>query len=265
MWRKAMAIAAALAGAVSASAAEIPEAMKAADVVFLGEVHDNRFAHEIQAGMVAALQPKALVFEMLTADQAAKATAAVRGDMAALGAALQWDEGGWPDFAMYYPIFAAAPGAAIYGAAVPRAEARAAMEVGVAVSFGAEAGDYGLTQSLSEVEQAAREQFQHEAHCEALPEEMLPVMVELQRLRDAALARAAKQALDETGGPVVVITGNGHARKDWGAPVYLRRVSDANVFSLGIAELSEGAGDFDALDLVPEVAREDPCAVFRKN
>ncbi|MDU8928818.1 ChaN family lipoprotein [Alisedimentitalea sp. MJ-SS2] len=245
-------------------AVEVPEGMGGANVIFLGEVHDNPNVHKRQSELVAALKPKALVFEMLTPKLAEKATPEMRGDADTLATALHWEHLGWPDFNMYYPIFAAAPQAAIYGAAVPREEARAAMKGGVSESFGTDAEAFGLTVPLSEDEQAAREAFQHEAHCDALPGEMLPMMVELQRLRDAVLARAAVQALDEVGGPVVVITGNGHARKDWGAPVYLQRVSGAVMFSLAIAEHEEEGGPFDAVEIVPEAEREDPCAVFNK-
>ena len=213
-----------------AQAVEMPDGMAQAQVIFLGEVHDNPQAHARQAELVAALQPKALVFEMLTVAAAEKAAPEVRTDAEALAKALDWEQLGWPDFAMYYPIFAAAPEAAIYGAAVPRDEARAAMKDGVAESFGDGVEAYGLTTPLPEEEQAARVQLQFEAHCEAMPKEMLPMMVDLQRLRDATLARAVVQALDAVGGPVVVITGNGHARLDWGAPVYLKRVSAAPVF-----------------------------------
>lgn len=250
--------------ATALQAGDLPDGMAGAQVIFLGEVHDNGPAHARQAELVAALKPKALVFEMLTPAQAEKVTPELRRDAQALAEALDWDHAGWPDFAMYYPIFAAAPDAAIFGAAVPRAEARAAMETGVAESFGAEAAAYGLTEPLAAEEQTLRERVQHEAHCEALPPEMLPVMVELQRLRDAVLARATKQALEATGGPVAVITGNGHARRDWGAPVYLGRVTQAAIFALGIAETDDDAGRFDALEIVPEAEREDPCAAFEK-
>ena len=248
-----------------AARAEVPEGMGAAEVIFLGEVHDNAAVHERQAELVRALGPRALVFEMLTEAQAARVTAELREDGRALGEALGWEAAGWPDFAMYYRIFEAAPQAAIYGAAVPREAARAAMETGVAESFGPEAAAYGLNAPLAEAEQAARESFQFEAHCEALPKEMLPMMVDLQRLRDAVLARAAATALEEAGAPVVVITGNGHARKDWGAPAYLGRVRpDVAQFSLGIVEPGGEDGAFDAVETVPEAERDDPCAVFRK-
>jgi uncharacterized iron-regulated protein len=257
----AVAMAVLLAGTAGA---EVPAGMEAANVVFLGEVHDNPASHARQAELVGAVRPRALVFEMLTEAQVEKITPELRRDGTALGLALGWDEAGWPDFAMYYPIFAAAPEAGIYAAAVPREAARAAMQAGMAESFGAEAAAYGLDAALPEAQQDAREAMQFEAHCEALPEEMLPVMVDLQRLRDAVLARAVKRALDETGGPVAVIAGNGHARKDWGAPAALGRVSDVPVFALGIVEPGGEEGAFDAVETVPAVEREDPCEVFRK-
>ena len=154
----------------------------------------------------------------------------------------------------------------VYGAAVPRDEARAAMQTGVTRTFGDEAGRYGLEDEIATVELADRLNLQMDAHCGALPLELLPQMVELQRLRDAMLARAALDALDETGGPVALITGNGHARKDWGVPSYLARVApEDTVFVLGQGEdggVPEGGVDM-VLD-APAVERDDPCAVFER-
>ncbi len=237
----------------------------AQDVVILGEVHDNPAHHAEQARRVAALVPRALVFEMLTPEQAARVTPGLIADAEAMEEALGWAESGWPDFSMYHPIFAAAPEAAVYGAQVPRDVARAVIETGMAEAFGPDAAAYGLTEPLSDAEQAAREAMQRDAHCNALPEEMLPGMVAVQRLRDAVLARAVVRAMDETGGPVAVITGNGHARRDRGVPVYLGRVApDLEVYALGQTE--DGAplaGGFDEVISAPAVDRPDPCAAFR--
>lgn len=237
-----------------------------ADIVILGEVHDNPAHHATQARWAARVAPKAIVFEMLTDAQAARAEPGLRGDKDALGRALGWKESGWPDFAMYYPIFAAAPGAAIYGGAVPRGIARTAMQEGIVRIFGPDAEVYGLTTPLPEDQQQTREALQKAAHCNALPDHLLPAMVDVQRLRDATLARAALRALDETGGPVVVITGNGHARADWGVPAVLSLVRpDVIAFSLGQTEGAPIAGQFDMLLSAPPVAREDPCAAFSKD
>lgn len=250
-----------------AFASSVPEGLVGGDVIFLGETHDNPDHHARQAEWSAALGAKALVFEMLTVNQAAAISPDLRGDEAALAEVLDWDGSGWPDFAMYYPIFAAVPEAGIYGAAVPRGEARAAMAEGVATWFGAEeATRFGLDQPLSEDEQAAREEMQMRAHCDALPEELLPAMVDVQRLRDAIIARAAAQALVETGGPVVVITGNGHARADRGAPVYLTHaMPEIDIRTLGQSEDGALDGAFDATADSPGVERDDPCAAFAKD
>ena len=82
----------------------------------------------MQADLVARIAPMALVFEMLTSDQASRPDAAQRADVEALGALFGWSESGWPDFDLYAPIFAAAPEAALYGAARPPAGARRARD-----------------------------------------------------------------------------------------------------------------------------------------
>ena len=247
-------------------AGEIPAGLREADVVLLGEIHDNAAIHLRQAELVSAIKPRAVVFEMLTPDQANNAKPDMRGDAEALETALDWVHSGWPDFAMYYPIFEAAGTAQFFGAAVPRDAARAAMKQGVPESFGEQAARFGLTRPLPEAEQTAREHFQHMAHCEALPPEMLPTMVELQRLRDATLARAVLEALEVTGGPVAVITGNGHARKDWGVPALLEIAQPGlSLFSFGLTEEGgESEGRFDSEERFPAAVREDPCAAFEK-
>ncbi|MDZ7709068.1 MAG: ChaN family lipoprotein [Roseovarius sp.] len=237
----------------------------AQDVWILGEVHDNPAHHAAQAERVADIAPRALVFEMLTAAQADRVTPDLIADAEAMAEVLDWEASGWPDFAMYHPIFVAASEAEIYGAQVPREAARAVFDGGLAESFGDGAGTYGLTDPLPETEQAAREAMQRTAHCDALPEEMLPGMVAVQRLRDAVLAQAVVRAMRETGGPVAVITGNGHARRDWGVPAYLARVApDLEVHVLGQTEEGRALeGGFDEVLSAPAVDRPDPCAAFR--
>ena len=239
-----------------------------AQVLFLGEVHDNPAHHARQAQIVAELQPAAVVWEMLTPDQAALVTPDLIGDAGAMAEALGWADSGWPDFAMYHPIFAAAPGAGHYGAQVSRAQARAAMTDGIAVSFGDGAEAFGLDAALPQDQQTVREALQLAAHCDALPPEMLPMMVDVQRLRDARLAQSALQALRDTGGPVAVITGNGHARLDWGAPAALALAApDVTIWSLGQGEVDSGApeGGFDLVEITAGVDRPDPCEAFRTN
>ncbi|MCV6584801.1 MAG: ChaN family lipoprotein [Marinibacterium sp.] len=237
--------------------------LRDADVVVLGEVHDNPHHHSTQAQIVGDLAPAALVFEMLTPAQAAQVTPDLIADPDTMAQVLDWSGSGWPDFSLYHPIFAGAPDAAVFGGAVPRDTARAAMQGDSGFD---EAALYGLDQPLDPDEQATREALQMRAHCDALPEDLLPKLVAIQRLRDARLAQATVEAITATGGPVVVITGNGHARRDWGMPVYLRHARpDLTLHSLGQAEDGVLTGVFDSTRDAPAVDRPDPCAAFRSD
>ena len=83
--------------------------------------------------------------------------------------------------------------------------------------------------------------------------------------RDAALARAVVQAFDVTGGPVVVITGSGHADRARGIPVALAEAApDLRVLSVGQVEGEPGPdAPFDLWIATPPHPRPDPCAAFR--
>ena len=163
----------------AADIAVLPDPARSAEVLFLGENHDNPVHHAVQAAWVAALRPKAIVFEMLTEEQVARITPALRRDKAALEAALRWEEAGWPDFEMYFPIFAAAPEARIIAAAVPRERLGALMAEDLAVVAGPEiTARFDLDTPLAAQDQAAREALQGAAHCDALPDDLLPRMVE---------------------------------------------------------------------------------------
>ncbi len=253
-----------------ARAAALPEAQ----VYVLGEVHDNPLHHEGQAAVVAVVKPTAVVFEMLTPERAARWDPALADDPEALDAALGWSEAGWPDLALYAPLFAAIPeGAAVVGADPGPGAPREAIRRGAAAVFGAdldgEAARFGLAEPLPPDEQAAREAGQRASHCDALPEGLLPGFVEAQRLRDAVFARAVLEALGAHGPPVVLITGNGHARTDWGVPAALAHAApEVSVLSIGQFEIGQFEGDADApVDVVvttsgPPEGRPDPCEGF---
>lgn len=242
-------------------------ALAGADVVILGEVHDNARHHLRQAEFLTALRPAAVVWEMITQAQADALDMTRLAQADYVADQLNWQLSGWPDFDIYAPVFAAASGAAQYGALVPRSEVMPALEQGSIVYFGATpAARFGLDQPLPAAEQAAREAEQQANHCNMMPEDMLPTLVEIQRLRDASLAAATDQALADRGGPVVVITGNGHARLDRGLAVYLAQARpDVLIRSLGQSEDGEISGRFDLLLDAPTADRPDPCLAFQDN
>ena len=240
---------------------------RAADIVVLGEIHDNPRHHAVQAEVVAALQPAALVFEMIpqAAEEEVNALRAQGAGRDAVAAALDWAGSDWPDFSYYWEILRSAPAARVFGAGQPSADVRRAMMEGAAGAFGPGAAAYGLDRPLEPPEQAAREALQAAAHCDALSPDMLPGMVEAQRFRDAGLADAALRARAMTGdGRVVVITGSGHADKARGIPAAIAIANpDVKVLSVGQFERPPSdAGDYDRILLAPAPERDDPCAGF---
>ncbi|PVA09151.1 hypothetical protein DC366_15690 [Pelagivirga sediminicola] len=230
-----------------------------ADIVILGEVHDNPDAHLGQAEALAALQPTAVVFEMLTAGEAARADA----DRTLIEDA--WEASGWRDFPLYAPIFDALGDARIIGAAAPRDAVRAVYGDGPAALFGEDAARYGLDKPLDAAQQTQREAQQFDAHCQAMPLETMGGMVAVQRYRDAVFARAALEALEAYGPPVAVIAGNGHARTDWGIPAMIARAApEVTTHAIGFVE-ARADTPFDDIRVVPPAERDDPCASLTNN
>jgi uncharacterized iron-regulated protein len=244
---------------------------RGADVAVLGEVHDNPQHHANQTEVVRALQPSALVFEMIpqAAEDEVNELRAEGADRAALAAALDWEASGWPDFAYYAEIIEAAPEALVFGGGQSDEEILAAVEDGAAAAFGPDAPAYGLDLPLPPEEQARRAAEMAASHCGTMPEAALPGMVEAQRFRDAALADAALWARTIAGAhaPVVVITGSGHADKRWGVPALISIANpDLSVVSLGQSEPAApqpAAEAYDAVLLAPAPLRDDPCVAFQ--
>ena len=105
------------------------------------------------------------------------------------------------------------------------------------------------------------------AHCDALPEDLLPGMVEAQRLRDAWLARAAiarstpRQADRSSSSPATGTRGATGA-----CPRFLPRAApELRVLSVGQFEVeAEDAPPFDLWLVTDAAERHDPCAAFRQ-
>ena len=114
------------------------------------------------------------------------------------------------------------------------------------------------------------------AHCGKLRDELRAGLVRSQRLRDAMMADAAMNGLRQG---VVAIVGSGHARRDVGMPLYISaRDPSARILSIAFVEVVPGknspdtyetdsASDVPPFDLIwftPRVARKDPCADMEK-
>ena len=94
-------------------------------------------------------------------------------------------------------------------------------------------------------------------HCDLLPAEAIPGMARAQIARDRTLA-AAITPYAERG--VVLLTGNGHARKDMGVPHWLAVPNT----SIGLLEDEEHTDAFDYYAVTARAERADPCEVLRK-
>ena len=117
---------------------------------------------------------------------------------------------------------------------------------------------------------AAHEQAVASGHCNLLPAKSLPPMTRAQIARDIVLAQSLRPYL---GRGVVLLTGNGHVRKDIGVPVWLSLEDRRDLLSIGLLEIGpdepQGTGDelqqrYDAVVETAAAERPDPCEALRK-
>ncbi len=262
------------------------QSLASAHFVVLGERHDQPDHHRLQAqlvqGIAATGRKPALAFEMLDVGQQAAvdtSLAKAPGDADALSTAVHWAGSGWPDWALYRPVFAAGLEARlpIVAANLPRAQVRDLVMRGPETLAPELRQRLGLETPLPEAVEQAMLEEQEEAHCGHLPKELLGPMVLAQRARDAQLADRLLSA--DTGQGGVLITGNGHARTDRAVPAQLaRRAPGKDVRSVALLEVSEEALKpedyvaslgtatlpFDYVWFTPAVPMEDPCAALRQ-
>jgi uncharacterized iron-regulated protein len=257
-----------------------------ADFVLLGERHDNPDHHRLQAevlrGLIALGRRPAVGFEMFGIDDSAAIAnhlAIAPNDAAGLGEAVNWNQRGWPDWAMYQPIAEAALEAKlrIVATNLPLATARRMRSHGLTVLEASRRRELGLDQPLPDAISARMAADIRNAHCGHASEESVKTMIGIQRARDAQMAQsliAAAAGHDAA----VLITGAGHARADYGIPVYLNaKAASKQVISIAFFEVAEqktapleyarpygnGRLPFDYLWFTPRVDNEDPCEKFK--
>ena len=254
-------------------AAELSRRVAAADLVLLGELHDNPTHHLVRGRLIAALADRkpAIVFE-----QFAKSEQPI--DPPAAGEALEtwldrngFDRRGW-NWPLHRPVVEAAlaHGRALLGTGLSRESLRSVVRGGVA------AAPAPLRELIERVpmDSVARTEVDRElieGHCGQLPPSMLPGMRAAQEARDASMTEALLAAV--ASGPAWLIAGNGHVRADMGVPRMLRVLApDRTMLVVGFLErTADGAmpapGDRRPYDLVvvtPPATREDPCAGFTR-
>lgn len=272
------------------TAAELAQRLAAARWCLLGETHDNPDHHRLQAWCLAVIAAAArqagrprpgVAWEMIDEAQAPALTAALAAadtgqmDAAGLGPALGWAETGWPDWALYQPVAAAAlaAGLPMRAGGLSRATTRRIAREGLAAVWSpAELEALALTLPLPQPVQDGQTAELVTGHCGLMPQAMLAPMLSIQTAKDAVMARAMRQVSADTGGGAgVLIAGSGHARRDLGVPLHLLRQGETGpaLVVTGV-EVQDGGTDPTAYELADPARadvvwftgaaeREDPC------
>lgn len=223
---------------------QLETAVLEAQFILLGEIHTNADHHRMQARMIDALaragRRPAVVWEMIPVNRQAGLDRHLQSgakDASKLGAFLQWQELGWPDWAIYQPIAEAALSASLpmLGGALDRDTVRA-----ISKSDPSQAKlilDLKLDQPVKpEIVEALAKEI-NEGHCNMLPKTAVKPMVMVQRARDAQMAKIMATASPKEG--AVLIAGSGHVRKDWAVPGFIQQaLPDASIASIAFLEVN---------------------------
>ncbi|MEO6576862.1 MAG: ChaN family lipoprotein [Polyangiaceae bacterium] len=258
--------------------------LSSATYVLLGEKHDNSDHHRLQAlvlrGLIAHGKRPVVAFEQIEVDHQPLIDAFLASKPASavgLGAAVKWDDRGWPTWADYEPIAQEALEAhlPIVAANLPHGEARAIAHGGMDVLGNERAQRLGLDKPLPPEAEASLGEELRQSHCGQLPETMIAPMALTQRARDATMASLL---MADEGAGAVLIAGAGHARSDRGVPLAIHAQNPrADVASVAFVEVDGveapdayaarfGAKTlpFDYVWFTPRANDDDPCADFGK-
>lgn len=256
--------------------AELLRRAASAEVLLLGETHDNPEHHRLQLGILqarlAAGARPALLMEQFASDQQTALDEARRAGTSLAPLMRGWD---WP---LYQPLVALADkaGLRLTAANLPRRAMRPVVREGYSTLPPGNIQRLALEQVWDQARQAYLVDLIEASHCGMLTPQLRDGLVRAQRLRDATLADAALGQIDAG---VIFILGRGHARRDVGVPIYLAaRRPVGRVLSVGFVEVGadktvptqyetervDGIAPFDIIWFTPRAERPDPCLAFGK-
>ncbi len=258
---------------VAASARTVAARAREAEVVYLGELHDSPQHHVIQArileAMLGAGGRPAVAFEMVPETQQAALEAVVRSDAGPpeVDRQLQWTAQGWPDFAMYWPLFELARrnGLSVVGTDLDPAVSRRIGRDGL----GAAGEDPARLRSAMPDDPARDRAIVRRiraAHCDRVSESRAVRMLESWYARNVVIARRVADAL-QRGPQVVVIIGRGH-QSAGGVPEQLEALRHGTrQLVVALVEVEVGAPERPPSGTVADVVwltpgrppRPDPC------
>lgn len=257
----------------AASASNLAAAARGADIVLLGEVHDNGEQHALRLAALRQLIEQgarpAIAFEQFDHERQADIDRARRerpGDVDYLVSAA----GGKPSWRweFYGPFIALAleHDLPVVAANLSRADAiRLAMHGWGAVFSAQEQAALGLDR-LPPGLVAAHAKAIEEGHCGVMSQAELERLAPAQIARDIVLARSIRPYAERG---VVLLAGNGHVRNDIGIALWLSPQERSRAVSLGLIESEEElsaedlARRFDHAWRTPSATRVDPCLELR--
>ena len=226
---------------------ELYQALRKADYILLGEVHEDPQHHELQRLLLREIvrdgRKPAVVFEMFNRREAKVIASSVQRsprDPDAIAAAVHWSKSGRPAWRLYRPIVdtALAAGLPIEAGNISRTTLSDILIVNGWHGIDRHIlNAYGMPNLLPEdAEQRLRNSLLV-AYGKA-PRQVVTNMLREQRLRHASLADAML-----SGNPVdgaVLIAGREHARLDYGVPRYLRfREPETEIASVTFVDRAE--------------------------
>lgn len=259
---------------------QLLHAARTADIVLLGETHDNPAHHALQQqillGLATATPPPVLVMEQFDLgqqqqlDAILKATDTPQQKLDALHALMN---PGW-DWTGYQPLLATAVQYRLHivAANIARAALRDVASNGLGALGAGEAARLGLEGNWRPAQQTQLANDVAASHCGALPATAVTAIAQSQRVRDAIMA---DRLLSAGPGTAVAIFGRGHVRRDLAVPLYLAaRAPLRTVLAVGLTEIGASSKPasyaestlgrmVDYVVFANAVKRDkDPCAQF---
>ena len=246
---------------------DIPKDLGLSDYIILGEVHDNAKAHALRLSWLQNLAKNkkiALAFEQFDSEynELLQKAQQEQDTPQEIEAKAHFDAKGW-NWSFYEPLVQLA-----IQNRWPMGAANLSRSQMGAIMMGSEPSP-ATPQHWSQQQQEQERQEVKVGHCGLLPEDQLDRFVSAQQARDRRMAAMMVTLHQKTGLPVVLIAGNGHARKDLAVPVWLAQLDPkSTISSVAVLERhsqdSDPRANFDEVYWVDEEERPDPCVLLKK-
>ena len=252
--------------------------INAANVLLLGEIHDNPQHHELQQKLlnarIASGARPAVMMEQLNAENQPALDQALAGSnrdevLSSVTKLIKFS-----DWQFYRPflVIAVDNQLPVIAANISNQQLQPVIWNGFAAYDAGDLKRLAVEQVWSESRDKYLVRNMGGAHCGKLKDELRAGLSRSQRLRDALMADSAMSSI---GRGIVGIVGSSHARRDIGLPLYFAaRAPLARIFSIGFVEVhprktdpttyevdsATGEAPFDVIWFTPRVDRPDPCA-----